>query len=103
MATQIIRIKLKSFEHTLIDEACKRIIVAAEKNGAKISGPIPLPTDREVVTVIRSPHKNKDSREQFESRITHKRLINIYSQSSKVVDALMKLELPAGVDIKIKL
>ena len=102
MATQTIRIKLKSFEHTLIDEACKRIIVAAEKNGAKVSGPIPLPTDREVVTVIRSPHKNKDSREQFESR-THKRLINIYSPSTKVVDALMKLELPTGVDIKIKL
>ena len=102
MATQIIRIKLKSFEHTLIDEACKRIIIASEKNGAKVSGPIPLPTDKEVVTVIRSPHKNKDSREQFESR-THKRLINIYSPSTKVVDALMKLELPAGGDIKIKL
>lgn len=102
MATQKIRIKLKAFEHTLIDEACKRIIVTAEKNGAKVAGPIPLPTDREVVTVIRSPHKNKDSREQFESR-THKRLIDIYSPSTKVVDALMKLDLPAGVDIQIKL
>ena len=102
MATQIIRIKLKSFEHTLIDEACKRIILASEKNGAKVSGPIPLPTDKEVVTIIRSPHKHKDSREQFESR-THKRMIDIFSPSGKVVDALMKLDLPAGVDVKIKL
>ena len=102
MATQKIRIKLKAFEHSLIDEACKRIIETAEKCGAKVAGPIPLPTDREVVTIIRSPHVNKYSREQFES-ITHKRLIDIYSPSSKAVDALMKIELPAGVDIKIKL
>ena len=100
MATQVIRIKLKAFEHSLIDEACKRIIDTAEKFGAKVAGPIP--TDREVVTVIRSPHKDKDSREQFESR-THKRLIDIYSPSAKAVDALMKIDLPAGVDIKIKL
>lgn len=99
---QVIRIKLKAFEHSLIDEACKRIIDTAEKFGAKVAGPIPLPTDREVVTVIRSPHKYKDSREQFESR-THKRLIDIYSPSAKAVDALMKIDLPAGVDIKIKL
>ena len=102
MATQKIRIKLKAFEHSLIDEACKRIIEAAEKSGSKVCVPIPLPTDREVVTVIRSPHKYKDSREQFESR-THKRLIDIYSPSTKAVDALMKIDLPAGVDIKIKL
>lgn len=102
MATQKIRIKLKAFEHSLIDEACKRIIETAEKSGAKVCGPIPLPTDREVVTVIRSPHKYKDSREQFESR-THKRLIDIITPSSKAVDALMKIDLPAGVDIKIKL
>ena len=102
MATQKIRIKLKAFEHSLIDEACKRIIEAAEKCGAKVAGPIPLPTDREVVTIIRSPHKYKDSREQFESR-THKRLIDIIAPSSKAVDALMKIDLPAGVDIKIKL
>lgn len=102
MATQKIRIKLKAFEHALIDEACRRIIETAEKNGAKVSGPIPLPTDREVVTVIRSPHVNKDSREQFESR-THKRLIDIIAPSSKAVDALMKIDLPAGVEIKIKL
>ena len=102
MATQKMRIKLRAYEHTLIDEACKRIIDTATKNGAKVSGPIPLPTDREVVTVIRSPHKDKDSREQFESR-THKRLIDIYSPNAKAVDALMKIDLPAGVDIKIKL
>lgn len=102
MATQKIRIKLKAYEHTLIDSACKRIIDTVEKFGAKVAGPIPLPTDREVVTVIRSPHKNKDSREQFESK-THKRLIDIYSPSTKAVDALMKIDLPAGVDIQIKL
>jgi small subunit ribosomal protein S10 len=102
MATQKMRIKLRAYEHTLIDEACKRIIETAGKNGAKVSGPIPLPTDREVVTVIRSPHKYKDSREQFESK-THKRLIDIYNPSTKAIDALMKLELPAGVEINIKL
>lgn len=102
MATKKIRIKLRAFEHSLIDEACKRIILAAEKNGAKVAGPIPLPTDKEVVTVIRSPHMHKDSREQFESK-THKRLIDIISPSTKVVDAMMKLDLPAGVDIQIKL
>lgn len=102
MATQKMRIKLRAYEHTLIDEACKRIIDTAGKNGAKVSGPIPLPTDREVVTIIRSPHKYKDSREQFESK-THKRLIDIYNPTNKAIDALMKLELPAGVEIKIKL
>ncbi len=102
MATKKIRIKLKAFEHSLIDEACKRIILAAEKIGPKVAGLIPLPTDREIVTVIRSPHKHKDSRAQFESK-THKRLIDIISPSTKVVDAMMKLDLPAGVDIQIKL
>lgn len=102
MATQKMRIKLRAYEHTLIDEACKRIIETAGKNGAKVSGPIPLPTDREVVTIIRSPHKYKDSREQFESK-THKRLIDIYNPTNKAIDALMKLELPAGVEINIKL
>lgn len=97
-----IRIKLKAYDHVLLDEACRRIIDTANKGGAKVSGPIPLPTDREVVTIIRSPHKHKDSREQFESR-THKRMIDILSPNSKAVDSLMKLELPAGVDIKIKL
>ena len=102
MATQKMRIKLKAYEHSLIDQACKRIIETAGKNGAKVSGPIPLPTDREVVTVIRSPYKDKDSREQFESK-THKRLIYIYNPTNKAIDALTKLELPAGVEIKISL
>lgn len=102
MATQKMRIKLKAYEHSLIDQACKRIIETAGKNGAKVSGPIPLPTDKEVVTVIRSPHKDKDSREQFESK-THKRLIYIYNPTNKAIDALTKLELPAGVEIKISL
>ncbi len=99
---QKMRIKLKAYEHSLIDQACKKIIETAGKNGAKVSGPIPLPTDKEVVTVIRSPHKDKDSREQFESK-THKRLIYIYNPTNKAIDALTKLELPAGVEIKISL
>ncbi len=102
MATQKIRVKLQAYDHNLIDQASKRIVDTALKFGAKISGPIPLPTDKEVVTIIRSPHKYKDSREQFEMK-THKRLIDIYSPSAKAVDALMKLDLPAGVDINIKL
>ncbi len=102
MATQKIRVRLKAFDHSLIDVASKRIADTALRFGAKISGPIPLPTEREVVTIIRSPHKYKDSREQFEMR-THKRIIDIYSPSAKAVDALMKLDLPAGVDINIKL
>ncbi len=102
MATQKIRIKLSSFDHNLIDQACKRIIDTANKSGSKISGPVPLPTRREVITILRSPHVNKDSREQFEIR-THKRLIDIYSPSAKAVEALNKLDLPAGVQINIKL
>ena len=102
MATQKIRIKLKAFDHSLIDEASSRIVATATKLGCKISGPIPLPTQKEVVTVIRSPHKHKDSREQFEIR-THKRVIDIISPNAKAVDGLMKLDLPAGVDINIKL
>lgn len=102
MATQKIRIKLKAFDHSLIDEAATRIVATATKLGCKISGPIPLPTQKEIVTVIRSPHKDKDSREQFEIR-THKRVIDIISPNAKAVDGLMKLDLPAGVDINIKL
>ena len=102
MATQKIRIKLKAFDHSLIDEAATRIVATATKLGCKISGPIPLPTQKEIVTVIRSPHKDKDSREQFESR-THKRMIDVYPTSPKQTDAFMKLDLPAGVDIKIEL
>lgn len=102
MATQKIRIRLKAYDHSLLDQACARIIDTASKGGAKVAGPIPLPTEREVVTIIRSPHKHKDSREQFECR-THKRIIDVYSPSPKAVDSLMKLDLPAGVDINIKL
>ena len=102
MAGQKIRIKLKAYDHSLIDSSCAKIVEAAKSTGASVSGPIPLPTEKEIVTILRSPHKYKDSREQFELR-THKRLIDIYSPSPKAIDALMKLELPAGVEINIKL
>ena len=102
MASQKIRIKLKAYDHDLIDKSAARIVETAKKSGTKVSGPIPLPTEKEVVTILRAVHKYKDSREQFELR-THKRLIDIYSPSSKTVDSLMKLDLPAGVDIQIKL
>jgi len=102
MPKQIIRIKLKAYDHNLIDKSAERIVDTAKRSGAVISGPIPLPTVKEIVTILRSPHKHKDSREQFEMR-THKRLIDILSPTPKTVDALMKLELPAGVDIEIKL
>ena len=103
MATEKkIRIKLKAYDHVVLEEACSRILDTAKKAGAKVVGPIALPTDREVVTIIRSPHKHKDSREQFESR-THKRMIDIYNPSAKAVDSLTKIELPAGVDINIKI
>lgn len=102
MSGQKIRIKLKAYDHNLVDQSAERIVEVVKKTGTKVSGPIPLPTDREVVTILRSPHKYKDSREQFELK-THKRLIDIYSPSAKTVDSLMKLDLPAGVDINIKL
>ena len=102
MASQKIRIKLKAYDHDLIDKSAARIVETAKKSGTKVSGPIPLPTEKEVVTILRAVHKYKDSREQFELR-THKRLIDIYSPSQKTVESLMKLELPAGVDIQIKL
>ena len=102
MASQKIRIKLKAYDHELIDQSAARIVETAKKTGTKVIGPIPLPTEKEVVTILRAVHKYKDSREQFEIR-THKRLIDIYSPSSKTVDSLMKLDLPAGVDIQIKL
>ena len=102
MATQRIRIKLKAYEHSLIDQSAEKIVETAKRTGATVSGPIPLPTEKEIVTILRSPHKYKDSREQFEMR-THKRLIDILQPSAKTVDALMKLDLPAGVDIEIKL
>ncbi|MBQ1772314.1 MAG: 30S ribosomal protein S10 [Clostridia bacterium] len=97
-----IRIKLKAYEASLIDRSAEKIVDTAKRTGAEVSGPIPLPTEKEVVTIIRAPHKYKDSREQFEMR-THKRLIDILQPSSKTVSALMKLDLPAGVDIEIKL
>ena len=97
-----IRIRLKAFDHVILDQSAEKIVDTAKRTGAQVSGPIPLPTDREVVTILRAPHKYKDSREQFEMK-THKRLIDIYSPSAKAVDALMKLDLPAGVDINIKL
>ena len=102
MATQKIRIKLKAFDHSLLDQVTSRIIDTANKVGCKVSGPIPLPTDKEVITIMRGPFVDKDSREQFEIR-THKRIIDIYSPSSKSVETLMKLDLPSGVDVKIKL
>ena len=102
MANQKIRIKLKAYEHNLIDQSASKIVETAKRTGAGVSGPIPLPTEKEIVTILRSPHKYKDSREQFEMR-THKRLIDILQPSAKTVDALMKLDLPAGVDIEIKL
>ena len=102
MATTKIRIKLKSYEHNLIDQSAERIVETAKRTGARVSGPIPLPTEKEIVTILRATHKYKDSREQFESR-THKRLIDILKPSNKTVEALMSLQLPAGVDIEIKL
>ena len=102
MASQKIRIKLSAYDHQLVDEAASRIVETMQKGGAKISGPIPLPTEREIVTILRSPHKYKDSREQFEQR-THKRLIDIITPTPKTVDALQRLEMPAGVYIDIKM
>lgn len=102
MANQKIRIKLKGYECSLVDQSAEKIVETARRTGAEVSGPIPLPTEKEIVTILRSVHKYKDSREQFESR-THKRLIDILQPSAKTVEALMKLDLPAGVDIEIKL
>jgi len=98
---QKMRIKLKAFDHQLLDQSAKEIVETAKRTGAKVSGPVPLPTEKEIITIIRAPHKYKDSREQFEMR-THKRLIDIVVLNSKTVDALMKLDLPAGVDVEIK-
>ena len=101
MANQKLRIKIKAYDHKLLDESAASIIEAIQRNGASYSGPIPLPTEKEIVTILRSPHKYKDSREQFEQR-THKRLIDIYAPSAKMVDALQKLDMPAGVSIELK-
>ena len=102
MANQKIRIKLKAYEHNLIDQSAERIVETAKRTGARVSGPIPLPTEKEIITILRSPHKDKDSLEQFERR-THKRLIDIHNPNARTVDAMMKLDLPAGVEIEIKL
>ena len=100
--SQKIRIKLKAYDHQLIDQSAQKIVETAERTGAKVAGPIPLPTKKEVVTILRAVHKYKDSREQFEYR-THKRLIDILKPSNKTVEALTSLQLPAGVEIEIKL
>ena len=103
MATQSkIRIRLKAYDHEVIDQSARKIVDTATRTGAKVAGPVPLPTERSVYCVIRSPHKDKDSREHFEMRV-HKRLLDILEPSPKTVDSLQRLELPAGVDIEIKI
>lgn len=97
-----IRVRLKSYDHQLVDQAAQTIVETAKRTGARVSGPIPLPTDREIITILRAVHKYKDSREQFETR-THKRLIDVIKPSNKTVEALMALQLPAGVEIEIQL
>ena len=99
---QKMRIRLKAYDHQLIDQAAERIVEAAKRTGADVAGPIPLPTEKKVVTILRAVHKNKDSREQFERR-THKRLIDIRNPEQKTIEALTNLDLPAGVDVEIKL
>ena len=102
MANESIRIRLKAYDHQLIDQSAEKIVETAKRTGAAVSGPIPLPTKREIVTILRATHKYKDSREQFERR-THNRLVDIQNPSPKTVEALMSLQLPAGVEIEIKL
>ena len=101
VTSEKIRIRLKAYDHVLIDQSAEKIVDTAKKTGAKVSGPIPLPTEKEIVTILRSPHKHKDSREQFEMR-THKRVIDILYPTQKTVESLTKIELPAGVNIEIK-
>ena len=101
VTSEKIRIRLKAYDHVVLEQSAEKIVDTAKKTGAKVSGPIPLPTQKEIVTILRSPHKHKDSREQFEMR-THKRVIDILYPTQKTMDSLMKLELPAGVDIEIK-
>ena len=97
-----IRIRLKAFDHAILDQSAQKIVETAKRTGASVSGPIPLPTKKEVITILRSPHKYKDSREQFEIR-THKRIIDIYDPTAQTTDELSRLDLPAGVDIEVKL
>ena len=102
MSNQNIRIRLKAFDHALIDQSAKEIVETAKRTGAQVKGPIPLPTKKERFTILISPHVNKDARDQYEIR-THKRMMDIVEPTDKTVDALMKLELPTGVDVQIKL
>ena len=102
VGSEKMRIRLKAYDAQLIEKSAEQIVETAKRTGSKVSGPIPLPTEKEIVTILRSPHKHKDSREQFEMR-THKRLIDILYPTQKTVDSLMKIDLPAGVDIEIKL
>ena len=102
MASQVMRITLKAYDHQLVDASAKKIIETVKKNGSQVSGPVPLPTKKEVVTILRAVHKYKDSREQFEQR-THKRLIDVINPDSKVRESLQNLEVPAGVYIDIKM
>ena len=101
VSSEKIRIRLKAYDHVVLDQYAEKIVDTDKKTGAKVSGPIPLPTQKEIITILRSPHKHKDSREQFEMR-THKRVIDILYPTQKTMDSLMKLELPAGIDIEIK-
>ena len=102
MSKTKVRIKLKAFEHKSLDTACAKIVETVKRNGGEVSGPVPLPTEIEKITILRAVHKYKDSREQFEKR-THKRLIDINNPSKETIDALTRLDIPSGVDIKIKL
>ena len=102
MANEKIRIRLKSYDHRLLDLSAKKIVESVKRTGAKVNGPIPLPTEKEIFTILRSPHVNKDSREQFERR-THKRLIDVIAPTQKTIDALQKLDMSAGVYIDVKM
>ena len=102
MASQVMRITLKAYDHQLVDESAAKIVENCKKTGSQVSGPVPLPTKKEIVTILRATHKYKDSREQFEQR-THKRLIDVISPNAKTMDALQRLEMPAGVYVDIKM
>ena len=102
MASQVMRITLKAYDHVLVDESAAKIVENCKKTGSQVSGPVPLPTKKEIVTILRATHKFKDSREQFEQR-THKRLIDVISPNQKTMDALQRLEMPAGVYVDIKM
>jgi len=100
--TKKMRIRLKAYDHVVLEQAAEKIVDVARKTGSEVSGPIPLPTEKEIITILRSPHKDKDSREQFEMR-THKRVIDVLSPNQATVDALMSIDVPAGVDVEVKL